>query len=191
MKPSAPSCPAGFSRVRRRSREVADESWIRDFLSRAPVCAVATADGEQPFLNSNLFLYDADAHVVYFHTGGEGRTRSNIEANARVCVMVSEMGRLLPAEKVTDYSVEYASVTLFGSARVVTDPAEARSVLERQLRKYFPHRQPGRDYEPFTDLELSRAAVYRIEITEWSAKRHQEADDFPGAFRYGAGPMKR
>ena len=175
------------TRVRRRNREVTEESWIRDFLSRAPMCTVATMDGEQPFLNSNMFLYDGEAHVFYFHTAGEGRTRSNIETNGRVCVSVSEMGRLLPAEKVTDYSVEYASVILFGIARVVTDPAEARSVLERQLPKYFPHKQSGRDYEPFTDLEMSRAAVYRIEITEWSAKRHQEAADFPGAFRYAAG----
>ena len=58
------------------------------------------------------------------------------------------MGRLLPAERVTDYSAEYASVTLFGTARIVTDPAEARSVLQRQLQKYFPHKQPGRDYQP-------------------------------------------
>jgi nitroimidazol reductase NimA-like FMN-containing flavoprotein (pyridoxamine 5'-phosphate oxidase superfamily) len=170
--------------VRRRNREVTDESWIRDFLRRAPMCTVATVNGGQPFLNSNLFVYDEDAHVLYFHTGGDGRTRSNIEANGRVCVAVSELGRLLPAEKVTDYSAEYASVVLFGTARVVTDPAEARSVFQRQLRKYFPHKQSGRDYEPFTDVEMSRAAVYRVEIEEWSAKRHREADDFPGAFRY-------
>lgn len=180
--------PEKLTQVRRRNREVVDESWIRDFLARAPMCTVATVHGEQPFLNSNLFLYDADAHVVYFHTAGEGRTRTNIEANGRVCISVSELGRLLPAAKVTDYSTEYASVTIFGNARVVTDPAEEWSVLERQLRKYFPHKEPGRDYEPFTDREMSRAAIYRIEITEWSAKQHREADDFPGAFRYGEGP---
>jgi nitroimidazol reductase NimA-like FMN-containing flavoprotein (pyridoxamine 5'-phosphate oxidase superfamily) len=187
MKTPESSCPAGLSRVRRRNREVVDESWIRDFLSRMPMCTVATVDGEQPFLNSNLFLYDADAHVFYFHTAGQGRTRSNIEANGRVCVSVSEMGRLLPGARAADYSLEYASVTLFGIARVVTDPAEVRKVLEGQLRKYDPHREPGRDYAPFTDSEAARATVYRIEITEWSAKQHEEPDDFPGAFWYSAG----
>jgi nitroimidazol reductase NimA-like FMN-containing flavoprotein (pyridoxamine 5'-phosphate oxidase superfamily) len=184
MKRPASSPPVDLSRVRRRNRQVTDESWIRDFLSRAPMCTVATVHKEQPFLNANLFVYDGDAHVLYFHTAGEGRTRSNIEANGRVCVSVSEMGRLLPAERVTDYSAEYASVTLFGTARIVTDPAEARSVLQRQLQKYFPHKQSGRDYQPFTDPEMSRATIYRVEIEEWSAKRHQEAEDFPGAFWY-------
>jgi nitroimidazol reductase NimA-like FMN-containing flavoprotein (pyridoxamine 5'-phosphate oxidase superfamily) len=185
MTPPSTPPPADLTRVRRRAREVEDESWIRDFLARSPMCTIATSAGEQPFLNSTLFLYDADAHVLYFHTAREGRTRSNIEANGKVCVSVSEMGRLLPGERAADYSVEYASVTLFGIARVVTDPAEVRSVLEGQLRKYDPHREPGRDYAPFTDPEAARATVYRIEITEWSAKRHQEPDDFPGAFHYG------
>lgn len=173
-----------LSRVRRLNRQVKDESWIRDFLARAPMCTVATVRGEQPFLNANLFVYDADAHVLYFHTAGEGRTRSNIEVNGRVCVSVSELGRLLPAARVTDYSAEYASVTLFGTARIVTDPAEARSVLQRQLQKYFPHKQPGRDYQPFTDAEMSRPTIFRVEIEEWSAKRRQEAEGFPGAFWY-------
>jgi len=173
-----------YTRVRRRNREVTDESWIRGFLRRAPMCTVATVHEGQPFLNSNLFLYDEDAHVLYFHSAGEGRTRSNIEANGRVCVSIAEMGRMLTAEKVTDYSVEYASVTVFGTARVVADPEEVRSVLERQLAKYFPHRRAGVDYEPFTDLEASRAAVYRIEIEQWSAKQHKEPADFPSAFSY-------
>lgn len=176
--------PADLTRVRRRNREVADESWIRDFLARAPMCTIATAAGEQPFLNATLFLYDPDAHVLYFHSAREGRTRSNVEANGKVCVSVSEMGRLLPSETVIDYSVEYASVTLFGTARVVTDLAEWRSVLEGQMRKYFPHHLMGRDYRPFTDAEMARTTVYRIDITGWSAKQHQEPDDFPGAFWY-------
>lgn len=173
-----------YTCVRRKNREVTDEFWVRSFLHRAPMCTVATVHEGQLFLNSNLFLYDEDAHVLYFHSAGEGRTRSNIEADGRVCVSIAEMGRLLPAERVTDYSVEYASVTLFGTARVVTDPEEVRSVLQRQLDKYFPHKRAGVDYEPFTDLEASRAAVYRIEIEQWSAKRHQEPADFPGAFLY-------
>jgi nitroimidazol reductase NimA-like FMN-containing flavoprotein (pyridoxamine 5'-phosphate oxidase superfamily) len=178
--------PQNATTVRRKNREVVDEAWIRAFLHRSPMCALATVRDGWPFLNSNLFVFDETAHVLYIHTGGGGRTHSNIEADSRVCVSVSEMGRLLPGEKVTDYSVEYASVIIFGRASVVSNRDEVRSVLDRQLDKYFPHMVSGRDYAPFTDEEAGRAAVYRIEIEEWSAKQHQEAEDFPGAFWYSA-----
>jgi nitroimidazol reductase NimA-like FMN-containing flavoprotein (pyridoxamine 5'-phosphate oxidase superfamily) len=163
---------------------VEDETWIRSFLQGAPTCTLATVHDGWPFLNPNLFVFDEAAHVLYVHTAGTGRTRSNIEQDGRVCVSVSEMGRLLPAVKVTDYSVEYASVVIFGEATIVSDPAEARWVFERQLEKYFPHLRMGRDYETFTDQEMMRAVVYRIDIQRWSAKRHREPDDFPGAFPY-------
>ena len=176
--------PEGATQVRRRNRTVTDETWIRDFLHRAPLCTLGTVHEGWPFLNSNLFLYDEAAHVIYLHTAGTGRTRSNIEADGRVCISVSEMGRLLPGEKVTDYSVEYASVVIFGQARVVADPQEARAVLQGQLDKYFPHMRPGRDYAPFTDEEMGRATIYRVDIESWSAKTLQEPEDYPGAFRY-------
>lgn len=176
--------PEDASRVRRRDRAVADEAWIRAFLRRAPICTLGTVHEGWPFLNSNLFLFDESAHALYIHTGGAGRTRSNIEGDGRVCVSVSEMGRLLPAEKVTDFSLEYASVVIFGRARVVNDLDEARAALQGQLDKYFPHLRPHRDYVPFTNDEMARATVYRIDIDEWSAKEHREPEEFPGAFRY-------
>lgn len=173
-------------RVLRKNREVTDEARIRCFLTRAATCVVATVGDGRPFVNPNLFYFDAGRDVFYFHTAGRGRTRSNIEANPSVSVSVSEMGRLLPGPKVTDYSVEYASVVIHGRASVVTDAAEARSVLDRQLAKYFPDKQPYRDFAPFTDEEMFRATVFRVEIEQWTAKTHREAPDFAGATSYPA-----
>ena len=62
--------------VRRRDRAVADEGWIRDLLRRAPFGTLATARDGQPFLNTNLFVYDEAAHALYLHTARAGRTRS-------------------------------------------------------------------------------------------------------------------
>ncbi|HEV7515095.1 MAG TPA: pyridoxamine 5'-phosphate oxidase family protein [Thermoanaerobaculia bacterium] len=180
-----------LTQVRRRNREVEDESWIRDFLRRAPTCTLATVAGGQPFLNTNLFFFDEPAHLIYIHTAAAGRTRDNIAADGRVCLTVAEMGRLLPAEKVTDYSTEYASVVIFGRATVVTDPRELRHVLHNQLDKYFPHLRSGRDYQPFSDEESGRAAAYRITIDEWSAKQNRAAPDYPGAFWYPESLFRR
>jgi nitroimidazol reductase NimA-like FMN-containing flavoprotein (pyridoxamine 5'-phosphate oxidase superfamily) len=179
-----PTKPRPLAEVRRRDRQVTDEEWIRAMLRETALATLATVDGEQPFLHMNLFAFDEDKHAIYMHTARVGRTRNNILHNARVCFSVAEMGRLLPADTALEMSVEYASVVVFGRANLVADPSEARHGLQLLLDKYFAHLRPGNDYRPITDEELARTQVYRIEIDEWSGKRKQVAEDFPGAFLY-------
>jgi nitroimidazol reductase NimA-like FMN-containing flavoprotein (pyridoxamine 5'-phosphate oxidase superfamily) len=121
------------------------------------------------------------------HTARLGRTRSNVEADERVCFSVAEMGRLLPADEALEFSVEYSGVVVFGSAYVVGEDTEARYGLQLLLDKYFPHLKPERDYRPIVDEELKRTSVYRIDIESWSGKRKKVDDDFPGAFFYPFG----
>jgi len=177
-----------FAQVKRKDRSVEDEAWIREMLRRAAVGVLATVQDGQPYINSNLFVFDEAADVIYMHTARSGRTRTNIEGNARVCFSVNEMGRLLPADTSLDMSVEYASVVVFGRAAVVTDAAEAARALESLLKKYFAHLEYGKDYRSIQPDELARTAVYRIQIEEWSGKRKQVEENFPGAFRYGQFP---
>lgn len=174
--------------VRREDRAVTDEDWIRALLHRAPFGALATVNNGQPFINSNLFVYDEEKHVIYMHTARVGRTRANVEGEQKFCFSVSEMGRLLPADEALEFSVEYSGVTIFGRVAIVTDEAEARYGLQLLLDKYFPHLQPGQHYRPITLEELKRTSVYRLEIEQWSGKQKKVADDFPGAFFYGHPP---
>jgi uncharacterized protein len=173
-----------YAEVRRADRAMDDEGWIVDFLKRAAIGTLATVHDGQPFINSNLFVYDEAQHCIYMHTARLGRTRANVDAGERVCFSISEMGRLLPADVALEFSVEYNGVVVFGTAQVVADAAEAKHGLQLLLDKYFPHLQPERDYRPTTDEELARTAVYRINIDSWSGKRKKVDDDFPGAFLY-------
>lgn len=174
-----------FHEVRRRDRAVEDEAWIRTLLHRAPFGALATVYDGQPFINSNLFVFDEEAHAIYLHTARIGRTRTNVEASDRACFSVSEMGRLLPAKTALEFSVEYSGVTVFGRITIVADAEEATRALQLLLDKYFPHLQPGKDYRPITPEELARTTVYRLQIEQWSGKIKEVAADFPGAFYYG------
>ena len=174
-----------YSEVRRADRAVADDAWIAEILHTAPLAALATVAEGQPFINNNLFAFDEGAHAIYMHTAAIGRTRSNVEADGRCCFSVSRMGRLLPHETALGMSVEYASVVVFGRARIVEDAAERERALQRLLDKYFAHLRPGVDYRAITPQELAITTVYRIDIDEWSGKRKQVEADFPGAFRFG------
>lgn len=168
-----------------------DEPWMRDMLHRAGVGVLAMVFEGQPFVNSNLFAYDEEAHAVYTHTARVGRTRANLEVNDRVCFSVSEMGRMLPAAEALEFSVEYAGVTLFGRAVVVDEPVEAEHGLQLLLDKYAPHLRPGEHYRAIAPEELKRTSVFKIIIESWSGKRKQAENEFPGAFFYTDRPNWR
>jgi nitroimidazol reductase NimA-like FMN-containing flavoprotein (pyridoxamine 5'-phosphate oxidase superfamily) len=180
-----------YTQIRREDRAVTDEAWIKAFLHRAPYGVLATSHNGQPFINSNLFVYDEAANAIYFHTARAGRTPANIEANGRVCFSISEMGRLLPADVALEFSVEYAGVTVFGSATILSDEAEQTHALQMLLDKYFPHLRPGEDYQAITLEELRQTAAYRLDIEQWSGKQKQVGAAFPGAFFYGEPPLPR
>jgi nitroimidazol reductase NimA-like FMN-containing flavoprotein (pyridoxamine 5'-phosphate oxidase superfamily) len=172
------------NQVRRADRAVTDDHWIADMLTHAPMGTLATVSDGQPFVNSNLFVYDAQNHALYTHTARLGRTRSNVDGDEKVCFTVTSMGRLLPADEALEFSVEYAGVVVFGRASII-EGADAERALQLLLDKYFPHLRPGRDYRPIIPEELKRTSVYRIAIESWSGKQKRVADDFPGAFFYG------
>lgn len=170
--------------VRRRDRSIEDEAWIQDFLNRAAWGVFAMTHDGQPVVNSNIFVYAPEKHAIYWHTAGEGRTRSVLEKNPQVCLSVSTMGRLLPARTALEMSVEYAGVTVFGKATEIEDDDEAVQSLEILLDKYFPHLERGRDYRAITPEERKRTSIYRMDIESWVGKKKEVPDDFPGAFHF-------
>lgn len=179
------------SAIRRRDRGKNDE-WAAAFMRCAPYGFLATVgDGGQPFLNSNLFVFDETdgRRRIYLHTHRTGRTRSNLEAAERVAFSAVAMGRILPATEALKFSVEYAGVVAFGTGRVVEAREEARAALQMLLDKYAPHLKPGEHYRPTTDDELKRTAVYRIDIETWSGKQKEAAADFPDAFSLDSVPV--
>lgn len=171
-----------FTKMRRSDRQITDDAWLRAFLHRAAYGTLATSFEDQPFINTNSFAYDEAAHAIYLHGAKTGRTPANLAANNRVCFSISEMGRLLPANKALGFSVEYKGVMVFGKTTLVEDETEKEHGLQLLLDKYFPHLRPGQDYRAITPEELKRTAVYRLDIEQWSGKQKKADADFPGAF---------
>ena len=159
------------TRPRRNDRALEDDTRLEALLHRLQVGFVALSDDGQPYINPNLFWYDGATRRIYFHTAATGRTRGLVERNPRVCFSTAEIGQLLPADTALEFSTEYASVVVFGRARLVTDEAEQRLGLQGMLDKYFPDLRPGVHYRPIIEEELQRTSVYAIEIEAWSGKQ--------------------
>jgi len=173
--------PTAFQRLPEYKRE---DDWIRAFLKQAKVAHIATSRDGQPFLNPTTFWFDEENQRVIFHSNIAGRVRSNIEANPNVCLEASELGKLLPSNVALEFSLQYRSVMVFGSAHLVTDPAEARRVLYNLIKKYFPTMSAGKEFREITDKELRATSVYAIEIESWSGKenwkdRADQSDEWP------------
>lgn len=167
--------------VRRRDRAKGDD-WVRAFLEAAVSGVLAMVVEGRPHLNSNLFAYDREGHRIYFHTARTGRTPDSAATGGPGTFTSTTRGRFLPASEALEFSVEYAAVMVFGTVRLVTDPAEALQALARVMRKYAPHLQPGRDYRPITVEELRRTSVHALEIEAWSGKEKIAPPDVPGAY---------
>jgi hypothetical protein len=161
--------PTAFQRLPKYQR---DDDWIRAFLRTAKVGHIASARDGQPFLNPNTFWFDEENHQIIFHSNVSGRIRSNIETNPKVCFEASELGKLLPSNVALEFSLQYRSVIVFGIARLITDPVEARRALYGLIRKYFPKMTAGKEFREITDKELRATSVYAIAIEAWSGKEN-------------------
>lgn len=175
--------PAEYTKIRRKERGK-DETWIKAFLSRAEFGTLGTVQGDQPFLVTRNFAYDEAAHAIYMHGAQKGRTHESARSSPRICFSASEAGRLLPAQRAMNLGTEFSGVVAFGRLHLVDDPEEAKHGLQLLCSKYFPHLEPGVDYETITDDDLKVTAVLRIDIESWSGKEKKAPDDFPGAFYF-------
>lgn len=174
--------------IRYEPRAVDDDDWIERFLADQPMGVVGLVDDGSPYLVNQLFVYDPGEQAVFFHGAHAGKTRSIVEVEdpPDVCLTVSRMGRLLPAEKPVDFDVEYESVVVYGTIDLVETPAAKRKALEQIMEKFAPQLAPGEDYHRIADASIERTSVYRIDVTGWSGKRNEFDPDFPGAYDYDA-----
>lgn len=116
-----------------------DRQQIDSLLDRAEVASLATinADGT-PYVTPVHFLYQEGA--VYVHGLPAGQKIGNIKANPAVCLTVYEMKGLLldSAGNPCDTNTSYQSVIIQGTASLLTDVGDKKTVLEGLVKKYTP-----------------------------------------------------
>lgn len=163
--------------LRRTDRMISDLAVLKKLLLEGHFGVLSTVHQDQPYATPVNYLYIEQDHALYFHGAQVGRTRANLALNPKVCFNVSEMGNLFAGERISDFGVEYQSVTVFGTAAKLHDPEKIEAVLLGLMQKHFPAYLPGEDYPLPEKDELKRTAVYRISIEEWSGKELQKSLD--------------
>ncbi|MBI5934702.1 MAG: pyridoxamine 5'-phosphate oxidase family protein [Chloroflexi bacterium] len=143
-----------------------DRETIYQILDEALICHVGFAEGGQPFVIPINFARVND--TIILHGAKASRLLKHIEAGNPVCVEATIVDGLVLARSVFHSSVNYRSVVLFGTGRLVTDEAEKMSALEAVV----DHLIPGRWQEARlpTPKEMNATSVVSIQIDEASAK---------------------
>jgi hypothetical protein len=137
-------------------------------LGQSPVGRLATcgADGQPYITPLNFFLHEGK---IYFHCRLSGRKLTNIAANPRVCFEVSTVEKIVAAaDKPCGCATRYASVLVFGTARVVEGGSGKRMLLELLMSRYAG----SEGFTGVTEAGAESCAVVEIAIEEISGKRN-------------------
>lgn len=168
--------------IRRKDREIKDESWIKDVLRYEPYCTVATAVTDQPFIRPSAFYYSESDHSIYIHGADRGRNFDNLKENSKVCLCVYVVGNMRGHRRAFEFFLEQAGVIVFGNASILIDNKRKHEVMQLLFEKHTPHLEVHKDYEPASQSEIDQTAIYEIKIESWSGKM-KWTDDEP-VFRF-------
>jgi nitroimidazol reductase NimA-like FMN-containing flavoprotein (pyridoxamine 5'-phosphate oxidase superfamily) len=130
------------------------------------VCHVGfSVDGQPYVIPTN---YGRSGDTVYLHGSAASRMLRTLSEGVPVSVTVTHVDGLVLARSAFHHSVNYRSVVILGTARLVTEPAEKMEAL----RVFTEHVMKGRwdDVRRPTEQELKATTVLALPLEEVSAK---------------------
>jgi nitroimidazol reductase NimA-like FMN-containing flavoprotein (pyridoxamine 5'-phosphate oxidase superfamily) len=151
--------------IREPQRGRYDRETIDAIIDEALLCHLGFEVDGQPYVIPTLHARVGD--MVYVHGSAASRMLRELAGGVRVCLTVTLFDGLVLARSVFNHSVNYRSVVLLGTARLVPDDekAEALRALTEQLApgRWEEARQP-------TSKELKATWILALPIEEASAK---------------------
>ena len=143
-----------------------DQATVFQILDSGFVCHVGFCVDGQPFVIPTN--YGRSGRTLYLHGSSASRMLKTLSAGVPVCVTVTHLDGLVLARSAFHHSVNYRSVVVLGTARLVDEPGEKMEAL----RIFTEHVVKGRWEEirwP-NEQETKATTVLALELQEVSAK---------------------
>jgi nitroimidazol reductase NimA-like FMN-containing flavoprotein (pyridoxamine 5'-phosphate oxidase superfamily) len=143
-----------------------DSETVYKILDEAFVCHVGFVADGQPYVIPTNFGRVGD--TLYLHGSAASRMLRTLSEGIPVCVTVTLVDGLVLARSAFHHSVNYRSVVILGTARLVSDPTEKMEAL----RLFTEHIVKGRwdEIRWPTEQELKGTTVLALPLEEVSAK---------------------
>jgi len=157
--------------IRRAERGRYDRETVHGILDEGFLCHLGFVLDGQPFVIPTLYGRDDD--TIFVHGSSVSRMLKNLSAGIRACVTVTHTDGIVLARSAFHHSMNYRSVTAFGTGIEVTDQDEKL----RALKLISDNVLPGRweDCRLPTENELNVTTVIAIPIEEAAAKIREGA----------------
>jgi nitroimidazol reductase NimA-like FMN-containing flavoprotein (pyridoxamine 5'-phosphate oxidase superfamily) len=164
---AAASKPRARHRVERtKARARYDREAIHAILDDGIVAHVAFSIDAQPFVIPMLYARDGDSLLL--HGSIASRLVGALGRGMPACLGVTHVDGLVLARSHFHHALNYRSVVAFGTATIVTDPAEKLAALARFVDAIVPGR--AAESRPPDRNELAATHVLRFAIGDASAK---------------------
>jgi nitroimidazol reductase NimA-like FMN-containing flavoprotein (pyridoxamine 5'-phosphate oxidase superfamily) len=143
-----------------------DRDTVYKILDSGIVCHVGfNVDGQPYVIPTN---YGRAGDILYIHGSAASRMLRTLSEGIPMCVTVTHLDGLVLARSAFHHSVNYRSVVILGTAKLVEHPAEKMEAL----RIFTEQVMKGRwdDIRPPNEQELKGTTVLSIALEEVSAK---------------------
>ena len=155
------------SRIKRKpERGLYDRETIHQILDEALICHVGFVENTQPYVIPINFARLGD--TIFLHGAIASRLLKHIAGGHALCVEVTLVDGLVLARSVFNHSINYRSVVLYGSGRLVEEDQAKLAALEAITEHLIPGR--WREARLPNAKELKATSVVSIRIDEGSAK---------------------
>ena len=153
-----------------REKATYDRDTVHRILDAGLVAHVAFVQDDAPVVVP--MLYGRDGDTIYLHGARKARVIRLLEQTGMTCINVTLLDGLVFARSTFNSSMNYRSVTIFGSAKLVED----LDAKKRALRTISDCVMPGRRAELrlSTERELKKTGVIAVNIESASAKISDE-----------------
>ncbi len=149
-----------------RDKAAYDKETVHAILDAGLLAHVAFVQDGQPVVVP--MLYGRLNETVFLHGARKARIIRLLEGTGTACMNVTLVDGLVYARSAFNSSMNYRSVTLFGSARLIDDDAEKRAAL----RLITECTMPGRwdELRDPLEKEVRMTGVIALDIESASAK---------------------
>ena len=149
-----------------RDKAAYDKATVHAILDAGLIAHVAFVEDGQPVVVP--MLYGRRDETVFLHGARKARIIRLLESTGTACLNVTLVDGLVFARSAFNSSMNYRSVTVFGSARLVDDDAGKREAL----RLITECTMPGRwdELREPLEKEVRMTGVIAIDIESASAK---------------------
>ena len=159
--------PTSRTKVRRLPKRASyDRLAVHAILDEGFVCHVGFAVDAQPYVIPTI--YARAGATIYVHGSAASRMLRTLTQAVPVCITVTLLDGLVLARSAFHHSLNYRSVVMIGSARLVNDKDEKMRALHLITNHVVPRR--WEEVRSPNELELKQSSVLALQLAEVSAK---------------------